>query len=200
MQKQKTNLESSIKVSQSQDSNTFPLPQIFIKPFVVANTIALIMTPSIDKNTLNQIKNEKIVLEQYDNGRIKHYPYISLQYENGVISNKEVKKNEIPIQISNEISFNMSENENKQIIDELRKENVVLKNKLKNSFPTHIVTYISICGLILGVCITLMILMFGCGVFLIDPFYVFCAVLIALTLLCTAIAATYDWKDFLNEK
>lgn len=200
MQKQKTNLESSIKVSQSQDSNTFPLPQILIKPFVVANTIALIMTPSIGKNTLNQIKNEKIVLEQYDNGRIKNYPYISLQYENGVISNKEVKKNEIPIQISHEISFNMSENENKQIIDELRKENVVLKNKLKNSFPTHIVTYISICGLILGVCITLMILMFGYGVFLIDPFYVICAILIALTLLCTAVAATHDWKDFLNEK
>ena len=38
------------------------------------------------------------------------------------------------------------------------------------------------------------------GVYIIDPYYLICGLLISLTLFLTAIVAIKDWKDFLNEK
>ncbi len=91
------------------------------------------------------------------------------------------------------------ESDNERIM-ELEEENARMKNKLKNSFPVHIICYSIICSAIMAVSGLLLILRFVLGVYTIDPYYIICALLISTTLFLTAIAAIKDWKDYLNEE
>lgn len=88
----------------------------------------------------------------------------------------------------------------KRRIIELEKENKSMAYKLRKSFPAHIIIYLTICSFVLGVSITLLILTYTCDMHLINPYYIICALLISLTLFCTAVAATKDWKEYLSEK
>ena len=85
-------------------------------------------------------------------------------------------------------------------IIELEKENKDMENKLRKSFPVHIITYLTICSFVMGVCITLLVLTYLYDICLINPYYIICTLLISLTLLCTAAVATKDWKDYISGK
>lgn len=86
----------------------------------------------------------------------------------------------------------------KRII-ELEEENKLMKRKVKNSFPLHILLYLTICSAVIGISFTLLCLRFIFKVYTVDPYYIICALLISLTLFFTAVVAIKDWKDYLNE-
>ena len=82
----------------------------------------------------------------------------------------------------------------KRRIIELEKENKIMANKLKKSFPSHIITYLIICSFVIGINITLLVLTYMFDFCVINPYYIICALLISLTLFFTAVAAIKDWK------
>lgn len=86
----------------------------------------------------------------------------------------------------------------KKRIIELERENKNMAKRLNNSFPTHIVTYLIICSFAMGISITLLFLTYVCGIHLINPYYIICALLISLTLFCTAAVAIKDWKEYIK--
>lgn len=88
----------------------------------------------------------------------------------------------------------------KRRIMELEKEKVIMANKLRKSFPTHIIFYLSICSFVIGISITLLFITYVCDVYLIDPYYIICMFLISLTLFCTTVASIKDWKEYINGK
>ncbi|MGN0263930.1 MAG: hypothetical protein ACI4DX_06030 [Oliverpabstia sp.] len=85
-------------------------------------------------------------------------------------------------------------------VEELKKENAAMKNKLGKSIPIHIIIYMVICALVISVSITLLIFRYKYKIYTIDPYYIISALLIALTLFFTSMAAIKDWKEFLNER
>lgn len=91
----------------------------------------------------------------------------------------------------------LPEKKSKEYIVELERENEELKNKLENSIPVHIIVYMAICSLIIGISLTLLVLRFVWSVYIIEPYYIICALLISLTLFMTAIVAIKDWKDYM---
>ena len=95
--------------------------------------------------------------------------------------------------------ISQEEKDNEHIM-ELEEENARMKNKLRNSFPVHIISYSIICSAIMAVSILLLVLRFVFGVYILDPYYIICALLISTTLFFTAIAAIKDWKGYLNEE
>ena len=87
----------------------------------------------------------------------------------------------------------------KRRIIELEKENKIMANKLKKSFPSHIITYLIICSFVIGINITLLVLTYMFDFCVINPYYIICALLISLTLFFTAVAAIKDWKEYISE-
>lgn len=92
----------------------------------------------------------------------------------------------------------LQEEKDNERIMELEEENARMKSKLKNSFPVHIICYSTLCSAIIAVSAFLLILRFVFGIYIVDPYYIICALLISTTLFFTAIAAIKDWKDYLN--
>ena len=102
-------------------------------------------------------------------------------------------------ELIDETSTNSQISQYEKRIMELEGENEKMKNRLKKSFPTHIVIYLAVCGFIMGMSIILLFLRFVCKIYIVDPYYIICALLISLTLFATAGVAIKDWKCFLNE-
>lgn len=99
-----------------------------------------------------------------------------------------------------EMQKDNTERINQQRIMELEDENEKMKKKIKNSFPIHIITYLVICSLAMGASITLLVLRFVFKVYIVDPYYIICTLLIASTLFFTAVIAIKDWKGYMNGK
>ena len=72
-------------------------------------------------------------------------------------------------------------------IIELEKENEMLKKKIKKSFPVHIMFYSIISSIFMTMNATLLVLRFALGVYIIDPYYLICGLLISLTLFCNSL-------------
>lgn len=93
----------------------------------------------------------------------------------------------------------LPEKKDKECIIKLERENKELKEKLKKSFPAHIIIYMTICSLVIGISTTLLVLRFIFGIYIVEPYYVICALLISLTLFFTAVEAIRDWKDYMSD-
>lgn len=102
-------------------------------------------------------------------------------------------------EIANSSDKILPEKKDKERIIELEKENIKLRNKLQKSFPVHIIVYMTVCSLVIGVSLTLLLLRFALGVYTIEPYYILCAFFISLTLLLTAVVAIKDWKDYVTD-
>lgn len=203
MQKQSINTQeqsNTFTINDERDVVEFSASKFFLKPLVVANAIALTMTP-ISGSMSYGSPEKNIIVEQGRENDCSIYPTISLQYENGNVTNSTMisDQSQFPIQINSDIKKNTAEVRFQQIVDNLSEENAVLKNKLKNSFPTHIIIYLVGCSFVLGISITLLALTYLCNLTFINPYYVLCAILISLTLISTTIVASKDWKEYLNE-
>lgn len=88
-----------------------------------------------------------------------------------------------------------------KIISDLRKEIAILKNRLKNSLPTHAIVYMVGSSIGGAIAATLLMVRFVLNVYIIDPYYLICALIIALGLFFTALVSLKDWKgNLLNER
>ncbi len=93
-----------------------------------------------------------------------------------------------------------------QRIIELESENRCLKNKcdrmrsvLKQSIPMHTILYLLINMGVIVTTIVLLILCYTMHVYVFDPYYLICALLIGVTLFSTALKSLFDWRTMLGE-
>lgn len=175
-----------------------PMPKVLVAPLVAVNVMALAVTSS-PKVPLSNLSNDRVIIEQGKNTVL--YPSKRWKYTNGqviqdddeIINNISSEKSGVTNKkITADITF-------QQIIRDLGKENAVLRNKLKNSLPVHTILYITGSSVVIAVSIVLLLLRFLGGIYIIDPYFIINALLIAITLLGTAITSLKDWKNFLNE-
>lgn len=61
-------------------------------------------------------------------------------------------------------------------------------------------TITSLCSFIAGVCFTLLVLRFGFNIYTIEPYWIICALLIALTIGTTAFVAAKDYSKEIEKK
>lgn len=94
-----------------------------------------------------------------------------------------------------------NENESNYIyilfIGDLRRENEILKNRLSNSLPVHTLTYMVVSSSTGAIAITLLFLRFVLNIYVVDPYYLICTLIIAIGLFLTAFVSLKDWKDTL---
>ncbi len=204
MQKQSINTQeqnNTFEINDERDVVEFSASKFFLKPFVVANAIALTMTPISGSMSYGSPEKNIIVGQGMEND-CSIYPTISLQYENGNVTNSTMilDQGQFPIQINSDIKKNTAEIRFQQIVDNLREENAVLRNRLKNSLPVHTLTYMVINSIVATFSLTLLIIRFLLNIYIIDPYYLVCALIISVGLFSTACVSLKDWKDnLLNE-
>lgn len=124
------------------------------------------------------------------------------EYENGIKENQIEEFDEACRKVKEFLANNYMDSIDKKMerrIIELEEENKLMRRKIKNSFPLHILLYLTICSFVIGISLTLLGLRFMFRIYTFDPYYIICALLISLTLFFTAITAIKDWKDYLNE-
>lgn len=130
-------------------------------------------------------------------GEIQRYR----QFDDEIVESDLEKFDEISRKMREYIVSNGKDSINSEMkkrIIQLEEENKNMKERLKNSFPTHIVLYSIVCSLLVGICIILLVLRYAIKVYTIDPYYIICTLLISLTLFFTAISAIKDWKEYIN--
>jgi hypothetical protein len=198
MSKQNEGEESIIEISPHRVENS-PLPKVLIGPIIAVNMLALAVT-STPKTSLSGLSSERVIIEQGKS--IVIYPIIKLKYSNGqVIQDKDEVVNRVPSvensvikgETTADITF-------QQIIGDLRKENAVLKNRLRNSLPIHTLTYMVGSGIVTGIVSTLLLMRVALNVYTIDPYYLICTLIITLGLFLTAFVSLKDWKDNLLDE
>ena len=198
MSKQNEGEESIIEISSHRVENS-PLPKVLIGPIIAVNMLALAVT-STPKTSLSGLSSERVIIEQGKS--IVIYPIIKLKYSNGqVIQDKDEVVNRVPSvensvikgETTADITF-------QQIIGDLRKENAVLKNRLRNSLPIHTLTYMVGSGIVTGIVSTLLLMRVALNVYTIDPYYLICTLIITLGLFLTAFVSLKDWKDNLLDE
>lgn len=88
-----------------------------------------------------------------------------------------------------------------KIISDLREENAMLKNRLNRSLPVHTIVYMVVNGIVGAVAATLLVVRFLLNIYIVDPYYLICALIMACGLFFTALTSLKDWKDnLLNER
>lgn len=200
MQKQNTNSsENIIEINGSKEVVSFSPLKVFLKPLVVVNTVMLTIAPV--SKTVSYVHTEKsIIVEQGNSEEFLSYPTVSLKYENGNVSNMILNETKTPVRINSDFQENTAEIKFHQIIGELREENAVLRNRLKNSLPVHTLVYLVINSAIATFSVTLLFIRFFLNIYIIDPYYLICALIISIGLFSTACASLKDWKaNLLNE-
>lgn len=199
MPKQKLSNNSEIEniciTNGSEVQNNIAVRPVFAA-FVVANMIAFSSMGGINgKTSLSTRCFEKI----YDMTIIE-YPLLNV----GVVQQKKKKKIESSHSLFNKedlfcgkTSELVDQNENA----ELRRKNMMLKNRLINSIPIHTMVYMVANSVICAISSTLLFVRFVLNVYIIDPYYLICALIISIGLFFTALVSLKDWKDnLLNEE
>lgn len=87
----------------------------------------------------------------------------------------------------------------------IENENIMIKNKrmetvLKKCIPMHTIKFLIVNAAIIAICITLLFLYYIKEIYIFEPYYLFCSLIISLTLFATASRALYDWRILINEK
>lgn len=84
------------------------------------------------------------------------------------------------------------------VYSELRKEISILKNRLMNSLPIHTMIYMVLSSAAAAISGTLLFVRYVFNIYLIDPYYLICALIIACGLFLTAAVSLKGWKDVLT--
>ena len=82
-----------------------------------------------------------------------------------------------------------------KVISDLREENAILRNRLRNSLPVHAIVYMVGNGIVGAIAATLLVVRYFLNIYIIDPYYLFCALIITSGLFFTALISLKDWKD-----
>lgn len=96
-----------------------------------------------------------------------------------------------------------SERKQKQIYDtphiiELERKCECMERKLNKAVPFYSIIYMCVNSGIFSAALVLLILRFGFNIYIIDPYYLICAIIISLGLFATAVATLVDWKEYLK--
>lgn len=197
------NIESTIEINSKENANTVsPLaPKILIRSFIAANAIALSMTP-MAKQTTYCVGGESALIEQQGKSEeATSYPVVNLRCEDGKLVDGTLEENKFTVQPNSSLAKNTVEIKFQQIIGSLREENAVLRNRLKNSLPVHTIIYLLANSVIATFSLTLLFVRFVLNIYIIDPYYLICMLIISVGLFSTACVSLKDWKDnLLNEK
>ncbi len=198
MSKQNEGGESIIEISPHRVEN-LPLPKVLIRPIIAVNMLALAVT-SAPKASLSGLSSERVIIEQGKSTIL--YPIIKLKYSNGrVIQDKDETVNIVPSVensvIKGETTVDITF---QQIIGDLRKENAVLKNRLRNSLPIHTLIYMIGSSIVATIASTLLLMRVALNIYTIDPYYLICTLIITLGLFLTAFVSLKDWKDNLLDE
>ncbi len=197
MSKQKMNHDPQVEniyITNGDESQNNRVLHTVITAFVVANAIAFSTAGGMSEK---QESTSGYVAETRNMAKVV-YPAVNV----GIIDSKGKSENLIPqakikggnILIHGEMPL---EADSQSEISKLRRENGILKNRLNNSFPTHIVIYMIVNSIISSVVMTLLILRFCLNIYTINPYYLICSLIISMGLFLTASAALRDWKDVL---
>ncbi len=195
------NIESTIEINSRRNTISPPAPKILIKTVVAVNAIALSMTPMV-KQTSYCLGSKNVLIEQQGKSEeVTTYPVVNLRYEDGKMVDGTLEANKFTVQPNSSVSKNTVEIKFQQIIGDLREENAVLKNRLKNSLPVHTIVYLLANSVIATFSLTLLFIRFVLNIYIIDPYYLICMLIISVGLFSTAFVSLKDWKDnLLNEK
>ena len=78
---------------------------------------------------------------------------------------------------------------------------MMLKNRLINSIPMHAIIYMVVNGGFCAISLTLLFIRFVLNIYIVDPYYLICVLIISIGLFFTALVSLKDWKDnLLNEE
>lgn len=75
-----------------------------------------------------------------------------------------------------------------------------MRLKLKKCIPMHTIAYLLINTCVISISAVLLFLRFAMQIYVVDPYYLICALLISMTLFLTALRSLYDWRKLLNGK
>lgn len=186
--------KSSMEIKNNNIVETLP-KNIIITTIVTVNTIALCASPIKSTNSVN-FSNEKMGIESSNNTEITTYPTKHIRCENGkaILDTErfESGNTSVTLGVSNiEPTVNVKF---QQIINDLRKENEMLKNRLNNSLPVHAIFYMVLNSIIFASVGTLLAIRFLLNIYTVDPYYLICAMIISCGLFFTAFVSLKDWK------
>lgn len=182
-------LSEAVDIKQS---NSFSKP--VIRTALTLSILTLSATSGNSSKILSGIENG--LIEYTDNSKAASYK---------IPEKSHVASNLGKLVIADDENYTLSLYEpdavSQKIISDLREENAMLKNRLKRSLPVHTIVYMVVNGIVGAVAATLLVVRFLLNIYIVDPYYLICALIMACGLFFTALTSLKDWKDnLLNER
>lgn len=200
MSKEKTDSSIELKsidtdMGKSQN-NSISAPAIKVA-FMISACAVVMLSGSANNKIITGIKKE--VVEYKDNSAgTTSYPFYKVPNKKG--NSSTLMQNIIQETKDYELNMYTSDVVSQKIVLDLRKEIMMLKNRLQSSLPVHTLAYMIISSIVGSIAATLVFLRFVGNIYTIDPYYLVCTLIICITLFFTALISLKDWKDFLNER
>lgn len=169
-------------------SNSFSKP--IIKTAITLSILTLSATSGNNSKILTGIETELVEYNDNNNNSLVSYKIPEKQY---------VVPNSGKLIIADEKDYTLSLYEpnavSQKVISDLREENAILRNRLRNSLPVHAIVYMVGNGIVGAIAATLLVVRYFLNIYIIDPYYLFCALIITSGLFFTALISLKDWKD-----
>lgn len=169
-------------------SNSFSKP--IIKTAITLSILTLSATSGNNSKILTGIEKELVEYNDNNNNSLVSYKIPEKQY---------VVPNSGKLIIADEKDYTLSLYEpnavSQKVISDLREENAILRNRLRNSLPVHAIVYMVGNGIVGAIAATLLVVRYFLNIYIIDPYYLFCALIITSGLFFTALISLKDWKD-----
>lgn len=191
--------ESSIVINPQNPIKESSTPKVLVTSLIAANAMILAITP-LKKTQVTNSLYDNMFIEQGKNEDTISYPTVKVKYEDGKVIVQNDNENIIKDTLNTHgkvVSDNTVDITFQQIIGDLRRENEILKNRLSNSLPVHTLTYMVVSSSTGAIAITLLFLRFVLNIYVVDPYYLICTLIIAIGLFLTAFVSLKDWKDTL---
>ena len=174
-------------------SNYFSKPSIK-NSLVITACIVGVATSQISMNDMNMDPMALSYNESFYGG----YPYMKLPSVD--FSPNLVKSGSNEKRVEYDLNTYTPDAVSQQIVLGLRKELDMMKNRLKSSIPIHTIIYMVGSSIVGTIAAVFLFFRFVLKVYVVDPYYLICTLIIAITLFATAAVSLKDWKRFLNER
>ena len=176
------------EIGDIKQSNSFSKP--VIRTAITLSILTLSATSGNNSKILTGIEKELDEYNDNSNNSLVSYKIPEKQY---------VVPNSGKLVIADEKNYTLSLYEpnavSQKVISDLREENAILRNRLRNSLPVHAIVYMVGNGIVGAIAATLLVVRYFLNIYIIDPYYLFCALIITSGLFFTALISLKDWKD-----
>lgn len=176
------------EIGDIKQSNSFSKP--VIRTAITLSILTLSATSGNNSKILTGIEKELVEYNDNSNNSLVSYKIPEKQY---------VVPNSGKLVIADEKNYTLSLYEpnavSQKVISDLREENAILRNRLRNSLPVHAIVYMVGNGIVGAIAATLLVVRYFLNIYIIDPYYLFCALIITSGLFFTALISLKDWKD-----